>query len=193
MKTFHFRNNIIKSIVVIICTAMLFSCENDIKDINSLSDFENNPVDIAKEVEIAYSDSGKIKMLLTSPIMKKYESDDPYTEMPEGVKVFFYDTAKTIDSYLTANYAINREKSRIMEAKNDVVVINTRGERLNTEHLIWDQKKRTIYTNESVKITTADEVLFGDGLKSDETFDNWEILNPNGELTIFLNENDSIE
>ncbi|MBC8146685.1 MAG: LPS export ABC transporter periplasmic protein LptC, partial [Bacteroidetes bacterium] len=124
MITFHFRYKILISIFVIACTAILFSCKNDIQDVNSLFDFDKRPVDVAKEVEIAYSDSGEIKMLLKSPIMEKYEGDDPYTEMPKGVKVFFYDSLKTINSYLTANYAINHEKSKIMEAKNDVVVIN---------------------------------------------------------------------
>lgn len=184
MITFHFRYKILISIFVIACTAILFSCKNDIQDVNSLFDFDKRPVDVAKEVEIAYSDSGEIKMLLKSPIMEKYEGDDPYTEMPKGVKVFFYDSLKTINSYLTANYAINHEKSKIMEAKNDVVVINAKGQRLNTENLIWDQKTHLIYTNKSVKITTADEVIFGKGLKSDETFDNWEIVNVTGSFLI---------
>ncbi|MCF8297925.1 MAG: LPS export ABC transporter periplasmic protein LptC [Saprospiraceae bacterium] len=190
MNPLHFRFKILISIVVISCTAMLFSCENEIEDINSLYDFTNNPVDIAKEVEIAYSDSGKIRMLLKSPIMEKYDGEDPYTEMPKGVKVFFYDSVKTINSYLTANYAINREKSQIMEAKNDVVVINAKGERLNTEHLIWEQRTHLIHTNKGVKITTTDEVIFGKGLKSDETFDNWEILNVTGSFTITQDEDE---
>ena len=68
-----------------------------------------------------------------------------------------------------------------MEAYKDVVVINNeKNEKLNTEHLIWDQSKKMIFSNVAIKITTKDEVIFGDGLESDETFDKYEIINPTG-------------
>lgn len=154
--------------------------------VSSISEEEEMPVDIAKDVQITYSDSGNIKMRLNSELMKTYEGEEPYMEMPEGLYVRFYDSSGNIKSTLTSNYAVSYEKSRIMEARNDVVVVNAKDERLNTEHLIWDQKKRKIFSDEYVKITTEDKILSGEGLEADEEMNNYTILKPRG--PIYLNE-----
>ncbi len=167
---------------------MLFACETDIQKIKSLTEFESLPVNIANDIEIVYSDSGKVKMLLKSPLLEEYEGENPYREMPEGVKVFFYDSIMSVDSYLSSKYAITYDKTKIMEAKNDVVVINRKGEKLNTEHLIWNQPKKLIYSKKFVKITTADEVIFGEGFESSETFDNWTITKVTG--SFYINEDE---
>ena len=72
-----------------------------------------------------------------------------------------------------------------MEAKNNVVVVNQIGEKLNTEHLIWDEKKRRIYSNDFVKITKKDEIVIGEGMEADESFDKWVIRKP--KATFFIN------
>ena len=70
-----------------------------------------------------------------------------------------------------------------MEAKNNVVIVNAEGEQLNTEHLIWDRKKRIIYSNVFVKITTEDEIIMGEGFESNEQFSKYKILKPKGTIT----------
>ena len=62
--------------------------------------------------------------------------------------------------------------------------MSRKNEILNTEHLIWDQSKKTIFSNVAVKITTNDEVIYGDGFESDETFNKYEILNPRGTINV---------
>ena len=56
----------------------------------------------------------------------------------------------------------------------------TKGDKLNTEHLTWDGKSRKVYTNAFVRITTPDKVMTGTGLESDETFSKYKILNVKG-------------
>lgn len=165
---------------------VLFSCSNDMETVASLSQEENMPVDIAKEVKIHYSDSGKVKMALESSLMETYEGENPYVEMPDGIFVRFYDQQQEVKSTLRANYAISYEKTRIMEARHNVVVVNAKGETLNTEHLIWDQKEQEIRSDEFVKITTDDKILSGEGLVADEQMDNYTILKPRG--PIYLDE-----
>jgi LPS export ABC transporter protein LptC len=114
--------------------------------------------------------------------MKTYSGMKPHVTMPEGLRVRFYNSEGVINSTLTANYAISYEKSKIMEARNDVVVVNSKGEKLNTEHLVWNQRKSQIVSEEFVKITTDDRILFGEGLKADETMNNWTIKKPKGEI-----------
>lgn len=164
------------------------SCENDIATVNLITSKSELPAESGKDVEILYSDSAKIKMILKSKQIDRYEGKEPYIEFPKGIEVEFFDDKEALQSRLTANYAIRKEKSLIMEAKQDVVVVNEKGETLNTEHLIWDESNDLIHTEEFVKITTKDEILFGDGLESNQSFTKYKIKNIKG--TINLNETD---
>ncbi|MEI7594834.1 MAG: LPS export ABC transporter periplasmic protein LptC [Bacteroidota bacterium] len=173
--------------VVFSTTAILFSCNNDIKKVNSIANASTLPIQVGTNVEIIYSEKADILAKLTTPLLKRFENDKPYTEMPKGIKILFYDSIKQVDSKLIAKYAISYEVSKIMEAKNDVQVTNKKGELLNTEHLVWDQKKEKIYSDVFVKVTTKDEVMWGEGFESDQYFEKWEIKKPKGVISIKQN------
>jgi len=164
--------------------ATFISCENDMKVINNIGNKDNLPVDSSKNVETIYSDSAKIVFIVKAPVVNRYEGDKPYSEMPKGVELTSYDSLMHVKSKLTANYAIRYEKEMMMEAKNNVVVVNERKEQLNTEHLVWDQQKAIIYSDKFVKINTGKEILWGDGMESDEMFDKWKIKKPKGSINV---------
>ena len=125
--------------------------------------------------------------------MEEYGEDkNKYMEMTEGIKVLFYDSLLNIASTLTSNYAIHRVSENIMEAKDDVVVVNDKGEVLNTEHLIWLKDSAKIYTEEFVKITTEDEIIMGDGMEANQDFTKWKIYNITGIINI-KEESDSLK
>ena len=122
----YFINNIkvilIKSIVVILSATVLFACENDMQTINSFSSDDSLPDETARDIEVIYSDSGKIKIKLISSRLNRFETDDPYIEFPEGLRLLFFDSVMNIKSELTANYGISWEKKKLMEVKDDVVI-----------------------------------------------------------------------
>ena len=159
---------------------MLFSCQSDLQTIDELTRIDEGPMESVFNVEMVYSDEGHTRMILNAEQMDRYEGEEPYLELPKGLQVQFYDTLGNKTSSMSAKYAISYDDPEIFEAHNDVVVINEAGERLNTEQLIWDQKEEIIYSDKFVKITTEDEVLYGEGFESDERFDRWKITNPRG-------------
>jgi LPS export ABC transporter protein LptC len=169
-------------------TLILDSCHNHMEDINAITYRDTFPIESARDVEMVYSDSAIIKALVKSPVVNRYAGEDPYIIMPKGLTVLFYDSAMRVRTKLTAQYAIKYEKSDLMEVRNNVEVVNHIGEKLNTELLIWDQKKRKIYSNVFVKITQIDKVLFGDGMDADESFDKWTIRKPKGTFYIEMDE-----
>lgn len=172
-------------IPVIIFIGMLFSCENDKELVNGFNNSKKKiPDESASDIEIIYSDYGVARMKLNAPKLERYLGDTPYVEFPEGIQVEFFDSLKKPESKLTAGYAISRETENIMEAKRDVIVINEKGEILNTEHLVWDQTKEKIYTQEFVKITTADEIIMGEGMEADQHFTHYKIKNITGTINI---------
>ena len=141
-------------------------------------------IETGKKMELIYSDSGRMKMRMVAPLMNRFDKPNNYVEFSEGVELYFYDKDEKVNSQLKANYAIKYEDDKKMEAKKDVEVINVKGEKLNTEHLIWDEEKEMIYTEEFVKITTEDEVIYGNGLESNQDFTKYKIKKITGTIDI---------
>jgi LPS export ABC transporter protein LptC len=184
---------LLKNLIVFSFVALLIvtSCKNKIEDINALTYSDTSPVETGKNIEIIYSDSAQIQTIIKSPFYKRYAGKNPYVEMPQGIDATFYDSAMRVKTHLTSKYAIKYDKRNIMEVKNDVVVINEKGERLNTEHLIWDEKIRRIYTEVFVKITTTNKVVYGDGLDADDSFMKWVIRRPRGTFEVNIDDTES--
>ncbi len=163
---------------------IITACRSDLQRIEAFAGIDDGPVESASNVEIIYSDQANIRMILKTKQMDRYENDETYLEMPLGLNVIFYDTLMQQTSSITAKYAIRYEDNEIVKAQDDVIVINESGEKLNTEELIWDQKNQIIYSDKFVKITSEDEVTYGEGFRADEQFNQWEISNPRGTFRI---------
>lgn len=163
---------------------MLAGCENEIEKVNELTLKKNLPVDKGINVELIYSDSANVKMKLTAPISERYLGEKPYLEFKKGVVVVFYDSLMNQDSKLSAEYAIQKETENIIEGRKNVEIINKKGEKLNTEQLFWNKETEQIYTDKFVKITTADEIIMGNGLEADQHFTKYKIKSVTGSISI---------
>ena len=87
-----------------------------------------------KDVEAYYSDWGKVKAKLNAPVMNHVnDPKNPYTELPSGLKLIFFGPELQKQSELTAGYGISYDHTDQMIARNNVVVININGEKLETE------------------------------------------------------------
>jgi LPS export ABC transporter protein LptC len=163
---------------------LLQSCINDMPAVDLVISEKDRPAVTMNDVDIMYSDSAKVKMKLSGAKMDRYEGEKPHIVFPNGVDILFYDDSMKLTSQLKADYGIRYESTEEMEAKKNVEVVNVKGEKLNTEHLFWDGQKDRIYTNEFVKITTGDEVIYGDGLESNRDFTKWRIKNIKGSFNL---------
>lgn len=137
-------------------------------------------------VTILYTDSALLKIMVKANRLLIFEKNvsEPFTVMPKGVFVTFFDPEEKISSTLRANYGIRYEHSKRMEVKYAVEMVNKEGNKLNTEHLIWDEQKKTIYTKADIKITTATEIIFGKGFTSNQDFTKYEINEVTGTLKL---------
>ena len=176
---------VLLSIVITLVMTMLFSCKNDMEKVKELTQPDTLPSETIQNLELRYSDSGTIRVLLKSKLMLSYEGPEARMVFPEGLDVLFLDARMQVKSSLSANYGINKPIEKILTVKHNVVVTNReKGETLNTEELIWDQRKQIIYTEAHVKITTPDKIIFGKGLEADESFRKRTIKNVSGEVLI---------
>ncbi len=168
------------------------SCVNkaDIEKVNAYNNIADSlPTEIIYDFELKYSEEGRILFELNSPKAVNW-SLQGILVFPDGFEVTFFDEDNSKKSYLRANYGENREHKKFMVAKGDVVITNFKTkETLNSEEMNWDQNKKLIFTDKFVKITTQDDVIYGDGgFESDEDFNVWTIKNPYGD--IYINEGD---
>jgi LPS export ABC transporter protein LptC len=147
----------------------------------------NVNIETGKEVTIKYTDHGNIKIKVVAKKVNRFNTEKPYMEFSEGIKLFFYN-GKEVETMLTAGYATAVESSNQMTARNNVEVINVKGDKMNTEELIWDSDKKIIYSNTFVKITTADEIIFGDGMEANETFSDYTIKHITGKVKVKASE-----
>ncbi len=160
------------------------ACENDMNEVERLTKANRPQYDHAEEVEILYSEDGMVKAKINAPELVKDSNGRPYTEFSKGIRVEILNSAQKPVTVLTANYGKRYDKSEETIVQNDVVVINKNGDKLETEELTRNDKTGELHTDAFVKITTANEVLYGMGLKANEDFSYYQIDTVQGFLNI---------
>lgn len=169
----------------ILFLVLFAACKNDPKEIDALVTKGAQQEDKAEEVTILYSDNGHMKMrLFAKEFVKNDVAKPPYTDMRKGIRVEFYDDSMNVESTLTARYARYYEKQGNILIRDSIVIVNKKGEKLNTEELVWNQSAKKLFTEKFVKITTASQVMYGDGLEANEDFTWYRILNPKGIVSV---------
>lgn len=163
----------------------LSGCSNEDQKLNELTRGPAAALLSAKQIEVIFSEGGLLQARVTAPLAKRVSGDYPFLEFPKGFTVQIYDSLQNVETTITGDYGKRIDPTRLMEAKGNVVVRNMKKkEQLNTEFLTWDEKKRMIYTKVPVKITTPGKVLFGDGMESNESFSDYTILRPRGQMSV---------
>lgn len=182
------RSHLFLSILILLM-GMLFSCENSKKELETIKFDDSFPNEITRNVTLYYSDSAKVKVMLNAPLVERYYRDeDSYAEFNKGVYVEFYDDSGHVESTIESEYAKNYDQRGEMFARNDVVVVNKKGEKLNTEHLEWNRNTHQIRSNSFVRITTKDEIIYGNGLEANEDFTRYKVKDIKGIIEVDQNE-----
>jgi LPS export ABC transporter protein LptC len=173
------------SCIIALAMIIMSSCNKAPEATTLLKARADDPVMSAQNIELLFSDSGKIQARLTSPLMNRYAGETPYLEFPHGFRVVMFDSIQQTSSTITANRGVRREYARTMEAWGNVIVRNEKkNEQLNTEHLIWNENQHKIWSDVKVKITKPDQVLNGISMESNETFTIYSIQQPTGQMNV---------
>jgi LPS export ABC transporter protein LptC len=175
-----------KLLFLLILLQFFLGCKTDVDEAKKITMRVNTSIEKATKTEIVFSEHGVNRIVANAPELLRYAVEKPYMEFPKGIEMRFFNGNK-VESIMTANYAIAQEGNKLMIARNNVVVVNEKGETLNTEELIWDEEKETIYSNAFVKITTQDEIIMGTGMTANQNFTNYVIKNISGIIKVKQN------
>lgn len=170
-----------KTIAVLLAGAAIIfsSCDNSLEIVPG-ADVKALPSLIVRDFETVQTDSGRIQMVLKSPLMERRTIDEEtFNEFPQGVEVIFYDGKKEQVASVTSQYANYNESKKLWELRYGVKARNEQNELLETELLYWDEEKELIHTDNFVRITGEERIISGTGFESDTRFSRWEIRNGN--------------
>lgn len=175
----------IRSLLLLISLSLVISCENKIPVIPK-SDLLTLPSLTVKDFETTLLDSGHLQLKLFSPLLEQYDKSQPPTaEFRSGIKVVIYSGKEDPQATVTSKYA-RCTNNNLWELRDSVVLVNDKGEKLETELLFWNQEKDLVYTDRFVKITSEDQITQGIGFESDSHLTRRKILKVTAD--IYLND-----
>lgn len=177
---------IYRSIAILLGMVMLLSCRNDIAKVNRITMKVERPQMSGEGLVMIYSDSARIKYKVITPeYLKISEKDKKYDEFPKGIYVISYDSDGKILASVKADYAKKLEDEMLWEGRDNVVVTNADGKKLETELLWWDMKKEFIWSDRYVRLTADGQIIEGNsGFESDQNLINPVFKNITGQVEV---------
>lgn len=171
------------SVAISIATLFFVSCQSNLTEVKNLDYTSNEPIGIAENMNLKYTDSGKITAHLISPKMLDYSNKSfSYSEFPEGVILDLYDGNQK--TRVTSNYAIIYNATNVIDLQGNVVVATHSKDTLNTDQLFYDTKKEWVFTNHPVRFRTGRDLINGIGFDADSKFKTAQVLEINGLITL---------
>ena len=125
---------------------IFFSCEDNSKILNEINLESQEPVGIANQIKMIYTDSTKIKAILTAPKHLDYTNlTFKYSTFPEGLKVDFFDEFGNKNQAIS-DYGILYNATKILDLKGNVILKSFDGSEINTSQLFWDIEREWLFT-----------------------------------------------
>lgn len=142
--------------MALVLAITLFACESNYQNVKRLSLSDGAPIAEGKDINFKYTDSGKlVTNLLAEKLLDYSNLEFPYKEFPNGIEVHFWDKDGKKNT-VTADYAIQFDKSSLVDLRKNVVVITADSVVLKANQLYWDQKNKWVFTDQPYQIKFKD-------------------------------------
>lgn len=169
---------------MVIAMTMFFSCNNKLDEVSKIGVSENEPIGVAEDINLKRTDSGRVIANLISPKMLDFSNRDfAYNEFPDGVNLDLYDDDNQ-KSTVIADYAIVYDKTGLIDMQGNVILASHNKDTLFAEQLFYDQEREWLFTNRPVTFRTGTDVINGNGFDSDINFDQAQVLEIDGIITL---------
>lgn len=170
---------------VIGCWVLLSACNELKKNTQQVFTQDDVAIEVGRDVEILYSDSALVRVRVTGPLLHNFtDRENPRQEFPNGVRIEFLEPNLSIKSTIIAKTAARYQEKGQIIARDSVVLTTAKQEKLETEELIWDEKRAKVFTEKFVKVTKPGEVIYGFGLEAEQDFSYWKITVPKGRIKV---------
>lgn len=136
-------------VTLVAAVTFIVSCSQDQEREIGTQFTKGKALGVAYEVRMVYTDSLKIKAILTAAVHEDYTNLSlPYSVFPQGVKVTFVDDLKR-ENIITADRGIMYQNTNIIDLQGNVVLKASDGGILTTTQLYWDAEYDWIFTEKA--------------------------------------------
>ncbi len=141
------------------------------------------PLGVGENINLVYTDSGKVKAILTSPKNNDFSNQLlQFSEFPEGLKLEFFDKENN-KSVLTADHGVLYNQTNLVDLRGNVVLTTHDGRTLKSPQLYWDQNNQWIFTEEKFNFVGPDTELNAIRLDANRDFTTISAGEPVGSVT----------
>ena len=155
---------------MVLSITLFLGCESNFKEVQKINFSEFVPSGEADQINLKYTDSGRITAILVSPKMREFASVDfPFTEFPKGIDVTLFDINGK-KTFIKSDYATSYKLTNIIDLEGNVKITSQDGQILETQQLYFDQKNEWFFTEKSFKFNDPKGVSNGQGIDFSKDF-----------------------
>ena len=179
-----YQLKILKNGVSAFAVILFFSCDDGSSTLKQINQFIENPVGIAYDIHMTYTDSAKVKAILTAPLNLDYTHlSFKYSEFPEGLKIIFYNNNNE-ENTVVADYGILYNQTKIVDLQGNVVLLSDDGSRLETSQMYWDSEKEWLFTEQPFTFKNINYDMAAIRLDTNKEFSKFQTGNLTGTMSV---------
>ena len=179
-----YKLKILKNWVSAFAVILFFSCDDGSSTLKQINKFNENPVGIAYDIHMTYTDSAKVKAILTAPLNLDYTHlSFKYSEFPEGLKIIFYNNDNE-ENTVVADYGILYNQTKIVDLQGNVVLLSDDGSRLETSQMYWDSEKEWLFTEQPFTFKNINYDMAAIRLDTNKEFSKFQTGNLTGTMLV---------
>lgn len=125
-------------------------------------------------IHFILTDGGVRRAIVRAETLFTYD-DNTREDLRKVTATFFTPTGEQ-DAVMTADRGMHSNRLGTMEARGNVIVVSSEGERLETPHLRFDPQRNEILSDSAFTLTQGDRVTKGIGFVSNPDMSNMRIL-----------------
>ena len=179
-----YQLKILKNAVSAFAVILFFSCDDGSSTLRQINQFNENPVGIAYDIHMTYTDSAEVKAILTAPLNLDYTHlSFKYSEFPEGLKIIFYNNNNE-ENTVVADYGILYNQTKIVDLQGNVVLLSDDGSRLETSQMYWDSEKEWLFTEQPFTFKNINYDMAAIRLDTNKEFSKFQTGNLTGTMLV---------
>ena len=179
-----YQLKILKNGVSAFAVILFFSCDDGSSTLKQINQFNENPVGIAYDIHMTYTDSAEVKAILTAPLNLDYTHlSFKYSEFPEGLKIIFYNNNNE-ENTVVADYGILYNQTKIVDLQGNVVLLSDDGSRLETSQMYWDSEKEWLFTEQPFTFKNINYDMAAIRLDTNKEFSKFQTGNLTGTMLV---------
>jgi len=156
--------------VTIIMVTFFCACDNGRTAAIKEQPIKGEPAAVAYDIRMVYTDSLKIKAILTAPEHRDFTNLSlAHSTFPKGLKVIFLDEFQQ-ENIITANHGVLYDATGVIDLQGNVVLQTSDGGLLETPQLYWAAEEEWIFTEETFNFSNEDYAVVATRLDTNKEF-----------------------